>query len=115
MVLLSNELVNKNLYMIVTVIILILLGILIKYGKMYFLLAGYNTLSKEEQENYDIEGIATLFKNVMFGMALLLMLGIIVAVWFENQKAENYAFWTAFSIGIPYLIIKSNSKKYKIK
>ena len=47
--------------MIVTAIIFIVLGILIKYGKMYFLIAGYNTMPREEKEKYNIAGIATLF------------------------------------------------------
>ncbi len=82
---------------------------------MYFLIAGYNTMSKKEQDKYDIEGIATIFRNAMFGMALIIILGFIVAKWIENQKIESYCFWTALIIGIPYLLIKSNSKKYKIK
>ena len=49
--------------MILTAIIFIILGILIKYGKMYFLIAGYNTMSKKEKEKYDIKGIATVFKK----------------------------------------------------
>ena len=36
--------------MILTAIIFIVLGVLIKYGKMYFLIAGYNTMSKKEKE-----------------------------------------------------------------
>ena len=101
--------------MIVSAIIFIILGILIKNGKMYFLIAGYKTMPKEEQEKYDIEGIATIFRNVMFGMAFIIILGFIVAKWIENPKIQNYSFWIAFIIGIPYLLIKSNSKKYKIK
>ena len=45
--------------MILTAIIFIILGIIIKYGKMYWLIAGYNTMPKEEKEKYDIEGIAS--------------------------------------------------------
>ena len=43
--------------MIGVAILFIVLGILIKYGKMYFLIAGYNTMPKEEKEKYNIEGI----------------------------------------------------------
>lgn len=77
--------------MIEVAIIFIVLGVLIKYGKMYFLIAGYNTMRKEEKARYNIEGIATVFGNTMFGMALIII------------------------IGIPYLLIKSNSDKYRIK
>ncbi|MCK0157907.1 DUF3784 domain-containing protein [Cellulophaga sp. F20128] len=101
--------------MIVAAIIFIILGILIKYGKMYWLIAGYNTMPKEEKEKYNIEGIANLFRNVMFGMALIIISGYLIAELTENPNIQNYAFWTSMIIGIPYLLIKSNSNKYKIK
>lgn len=101
--------------MIVAAIIFIVLGILIKYGKMYWLVAGYNTMPKEEKEKYNIKGIANLFGNVMFGMALIIILGCLIAKLTENQSIQSYSFWTSTIIGIPYLLIKSNSKKYKIK
>jgi len=101
--------------MIVTAIIFIVLGFLIKYGKMYWLIAGYNTMPKEEKEKYNIEGIANLFRNVMFGMALIIIFEYLISVLTENPSIQNYAFWTSMIVGIPYLLIKSNSKKYKIK
>jgi len=100
--------------MIGIAILFIVLGILIKYGKMYFLIAGYNTMSKEEKEKYDIEGIARVFRNVMFGMGFIIFIGILVAKWLENPEIENYFVLASVIIGIPYLLIKSNSKKYKL-
>lgn len=99
--------------MIGVAILFIVLGILIKYGKMYFLIAGYNTMKQEEKEKYDIEGIANVFKNVMFGMALLIIVGYLIANWTKNPKISDYAFWTSMIVGIPYLLIVSNFKKYK--
>ena len=99
--------------MLITAILFIVFGIFIKYGKMYFLIAGYNTMSKEEKEKYDIEGIATVFKNVMFGMAFIIILGDFIGDLTENDNLVNYAFWTAMAIGIPYLLLKSNTKRYK--
>ena len=99
--------------MIGVAILFIVLGILIKYGKMYWLIAGYNTMSKEEKEKYNIEKIANVFRNVMFGMALIIILGYLIAKLTENPNIQNYAFWTSMIVGIPYLLIESNSKKYK--
>ena len=101
--------------MIVTAIIFIVLGILIKYGKMYFLIAGYNTMPREDKEKYNIAGIATLFGNVMFGMALIIISGYLITKFTENPNIQNYSFWASIIIGIPYLLVKSNSNKYKIK
>ena len=101
--------------MIVSAIIFIILGILIKYGKMYWLIAGYNTMPKEEKEKYDLDGIATVFRNVMFGMALTIILGYFIANWTEKSVIQDYAFGASIGIGIPYLLVKSNSRKYKLK
>ncbi|WP_256451668.1 DUF3784 domain-containing protein [Lutibacter sp. A64] len=101
--------------MVGVALLFIVLGILIKYGKMYFLIAGYNTMSKEEKEKYDIEGIATVFLKAMFGMAIIIIVGYLVSIVTENTSIQNYAFYASLIIGIPYLLIKSNSDSYKIK
>lgn len=101
--------------MIEVAIIFIVLGVLIKYGKMYFLIAGYNTMRKEEKARYNIEGIATVFGNTMFGMALIIIIGHFTAKWLENPQIEVISMIVAIIIGIPYLLIKSNSDKYRIK
>ncbi|MCZ8296776.1 MAG: DUF3784 domain-containing protein [Flavobacterium sp.] len=100
--------------MIVAALLFITLGILIKYAKMYWLIAGYNTMSKEEQEKYDIEGIATVFRNVMFGMAFVIIVGYFMANYTKSPSVQDYAFWTSIAIGMPYLFIKSNSEKFKL-
>lgn len=101
--------------MFVAAIIFIVLGIVIKYGKMYWLIAGYNTMPKEERDKYDIEGIATVFRNVMCGMALLIFVGYLITELTKNPNIQNYAFVISLVVGIPYLLIKSNAKRYKIK
>ncbi len=99
--------------MIGVAILFIVLGILIKNGKMYWLIAGYNTMSKEEKEKYDIVGIARVFRNVMFGMAFIMITGYLIAKLTDNPAIQNYAFWVSMIVGIPFLLIESNSKKYK--
>ena len=99
--------------MIATAIIFIVLGILIKYGKFYNLIAGYNTMSKEEKAKYNIEKIATLFRNVMFFMAFLITIGYIFSNMFDSEKLGVYTIIISTLIGIQFLLIKSNSKAYK--
>jgi undecaprenyl pyrophosphate phosphatase UppP len=100
--------------MIIVPIVFIILGVLIKYRKMYGLIAGYNTMTQEEKKKYDIEGIATLMKNVMFGMASIMIIGLLISYWTNDSNYEMYALGLALVVGIPYLLIKSNSKQYKI-
>lgn len=94
-------------------LLFIVLGILVKHRKMYFLIAGYNTMSKKEKGNYNVEGIATVFRNAMFGMAFVIIAGSFIAAFTEHSNIQAYAFWASLMIGIPYLLIDSNSKKYK--
>jgi len=95
-------------------LLFIVLGILIKYGKMYFLIAGYNTMSKEERDKVDIKKLANLFKNTMFGMAILIIIGYLIAKELKNPMVENTCFFGALLIGIPYLLLKSNAQKFRI-
>lgn len=101
--------------MILTALIFIVCGILIKYGKFYNLIAGYNTMPKAEKEKHNIEKIATLFRNVMFYMALIIIIGYLLSKHFEDDKIGFYAIILATITGLPYLLIKSNSKAYKNK
>ena len=91
----------------------IVLGILIKYGKMYYLIAGYNTLPPEEQKKYDIEGIATVFRNGMFGMAILMLIGYVVSLYKDDPKIQVYSLFIAIVIGLPYILVRTNSKKFR--
>lgn len=100
--------------MIGIAIIFVILGIAIKYGKMYFLMAGYNTLPEEEKRKYDVEGIASAFRNAMFLMAFIICMGYYIAQWLEKPSIAFYTFYGSLVIGIPYLLINSNKNKYKI-
>lgn len=99
--------------MIGVAILFILLGILVKHGKMYNLLAGYNTLSREGKAKIEIRGLATLFRNTMPGMALVMILGHFATHWHKDPALGDFAFFGALLIGIPYLLLKANSKKFK--
>ena len=81
---------------------------------MYFLIAGYNTMSKAEKEKIDIKGVATVFRNAMFGMAAIMLIGYFMAEKLENPNINSVTFFGALMVGIPYLLVKSNSKKYRL-
>ncbi len=100
--------------MIQIAILFIIIGAGIKYGKAYFLIAGYNTLPKEEKVKYDIEGVATVFRNTFFAMALGLLMGYFLSEWINIPNFENIVAISCIVIGVTYLLIKSNSKKFKI-
>ena len=99
--------------MIAAAIIFLLIGVAVKYGKMYFLIAGYNTMSEEEKANYNIEGIASLMFNVMAGMAAILLVGYFLARWLDQPELRAYFLFAAPVLGVPYLLYRANSGKYK--
>jgi hypothetical protein len=51
----------------------------------------------------------------MFGMALILITGYFLAKWMENPSIEFIALMLAIFSGVPYLLIKANSKSIKNK
>ena len=93
--------------------VFVVIGVLIKYGKFYNLIAGYNTLSKEEKEKYDIERIGNLFLGVMIFMAVIVLIGYVLSKVYNNFNIELTFLFISNMLGIPYLLIKANSKKYK--
>lgn len=99
--------------MIFIVILFFVLGALVKYGKMYFLIAGYNTMSSSEKEKTNVEGIANVFRNAMFGMALVILTGYIISKFTGDPSIQRTVFFAAIFIGVPYLLIASNLKKHK--
>ena len=81
---------------------------------MHFLIAGYNSLPKEIQKTYDANGIAALVGNTLFAMALVILFGRVLSSWLEIDYIEFYALIAAVLIGIPYIILKSNSHINKV-
>lgn len=49
--------------------LLLMTGVLIKYLKWYWLIADYNTVSKEKKRNVDVAGLGHFLGNGLFTMA----------------------------------------------
>ncbi len=59
------------------VILFTLFGILLSLGKCSFLIAGFNTMSKEEKSKYDVLSLCKFMGKVMFIIAFCMALFII--------------------------------------
>jgi len=99
--------------MILTAVIFIVLGIAVKNGKMYNLIAGYNTLSDAEKAKIDIDGVALVFRNTLCTMGGIILIGVLLDKLLAEDKIAFYAMMISCIIGIPYILIKTNSSKYK--
>ena len=51
------------------VLILLIIGLFVKYKKVTWLISGYNTASKEEKAKYDVEKLTKYFGNFLFVLA----------------------------------------------
>lgn len=84
----------------------IVLGILIKYFKFYWLISGYNTMSKEKQKNVDTEGLGKLMGNFAFLLGGTFVLGAILIS--TGLKTLGIILITAIPfVLIPYVLIKA--------
>ena len=95
-------------------ILFILIGFAIKYGKMYFLIAGYNTMPAKEKAKYNIEGIATLFWNVFFLMGAIILAASLVNYIFDCPEIEYNVFMPTVVIGVLWILIRTKGKKYRL-
>ena len=99
--------------MIFVAILFLVIGALVKHAKMYFLIAGYNTMSPEKQASINIAGIATLLRNVLWFMAVILIFGWVAEMILEKD-IESFVITCTVVPGMIYLLIKSNSGKYNL-
>lgn len=113
--------------------IFLIIGIGIRFFKWYFLISGYNTMSKEKKENVDIEKLGKLMGNFsiiigilfiiaaiaqnqgnglltsisLFSIFTLTVILIIYAQKYDKNRANNVN-------SSPYIVIKTEDKSYII-
>ncbi len=93
--------------MLFVAMLMIVIGILIRRFRFYWLISGYNTMTSEEKKNVDIEGLARVIGNYCYSLAALF---IITAILYEI----GYEFTMPISIAIVmgstiWLVIKAQS------
>lgn len=66
-------------------------------------------MSKAEQQKVNIKKIASIVRNGLFGMAAIMLLGDALSIYIEDDRIASYTFFLSIAIGIPYILIRSNS------
>jgi len=93
------------LVMLLPVVILVLIGYLVKYRRVYWLISGYNTMSKEKKQNVDIEGLANFTGNFCFALAVLIgVASALLTGGYDIAAGVLFAFLLPLSI---YVLIKT--------
>ncbi len=70
------------------------------------LIAGYNTMTKEQKQNVDIKGFSSFLRNVLIVMGLGVIIFCFLLSW-------NWAFGIIILGGIIYLLI--GGQKYNLR
>ncbi|MFP4017259.1 MAG: DUF3784 domain-containing protein [Halanaerobiales bacterium] len=99
-------------------ILFLIIAVLIKYLKMYGLIAGYNTASAEEKENVDEEKLGNLVGNFCLVLAAAFLLTYLLR--FIGLKLPIFLPYAILLITLPYILYKAqkydhNEKKDKKK
>ncbi len=92
--------------------LLILLGIAVHRLKWYFLIAGYNTMSKDKKANVDTEGLGRLIGFYLYlNGGLLVLLGIlnVLKIW-----SDMTPFKVLIGISTVYLLVKAQKYDHNI-
>lgn len=59
-------------------ILLLLIGLLIKYKKAYWLISGYNTMSWEDKQHVNIDGLGISIANLCFELTIICIISAIL-------------------------------------
>jgi hypothetical protein len=82
-------------------LLLIFLGIIVHYGKCYNVIAGYNTLPKEQKKKIAKEKMIKIsrgIKNLFCGLGFLLLIGLFVFHYFNIY--QYFAYFVLITLAI---------------
>lgn len=85
----------------------LVIGIAIKYYKAYWLISGYNTMSKEKKKNVDIENLGILMGNLSFVLAVI-FLSASVLILVKQMFIASTMFFLIIPLSI-YIVIKAQA------
>ncbi|NLJ97764.1 MAG: DUF3784 domain-containing protein [Tissierellia bacterium] len=96
--------------MVITIFVIalfILVGIVFSMGKGSFLIAGFNTMSKEEKEKYDIASLCKFMGKIMFIIAFSVALFPLSEIF--EMKALYYIGMTLNPIVVIFTLVYLNT------
>ena len=102
-----------HITVVATGLIYILAPLLINENNAKTWLSSYNTMSKEEQKKFDLQGYLKFFRSFFYNLGVY---GTIIYFVFYFLTDEQFAIivWIAFQLlPLPFLIYKSNQFKNK--
>ena len=98
---------------IITDICFIGVAFLVNEKNSKYLLSGYNTMSKEEQESFDLKNYLIFFKKFFINLAIYSSLIYITSYIVFEEATAAIIYCISILAPFPYIIYKGN--KFKIK
>ena len=92
---------------ILIIALFILIGTMLSLGKWSFLIAGFNTMSKEEKEKYDVISLCKFMGKLMFMVAFCISLFTLSDIFMMK-----ILFWIGtalLNVSIVFVIIYANT------
>lgn len=99
---------NQAIFHLSLALFLVLLGFLIKYGKAAWLIAGYNTSSKEVKAQYDVEALCRGVGHILFVLAGTLIIPVAGSIL--NAEWAIHVGWIFFTLVIIAFVIYANTR-----
>ena len=92
----------------------IIIGIMLSLGKWSFLLAGFNTMSKEEKAEYDMISVCKFTSKIMFIIAFSILLSILSDILMMDILL--YIGVAITIVSVIFTVVYSNTgNRFKIK
>ena len=103
-----------TLAVIFTSVIIALCGYIVNENNADVLLAGYNTMSKDEKNRFDLRNFLKFFRKFTLNVSLYTaIIYFISSIFFFNIETSAVIYAIAISVPWPYFIIISNKRFIK--
>lgn len=98
--------------MVVVIVLFIFLGIYLSMGKGSFLIAGFNTLPKEEKEKYDEVALCKFMGKIMFLLSFS-MLFWVMSELYDLAWLDTLGYILFFGIILFMIIYTKTGNRFK--
>ncbi len=98
---------------IIVGIFIAVVGLIIKYFRLYSLIGGYNTMTNDEKVNFDIKKFALLMRNALITIGILIVISSLISIWLNIEWLSPIVSIISVFVGVIYLNIQGARIKQK--
>ena len=102
-----------TLAVIFTSALLAICGYIVNENNADSLLAGYNSMTKDEKNRFDLVNYLKFFRNFMLSISLFTAIIYFISILFFNEETSAIIYAICLCVPWPYFIIISNKRFMK--